>query len=1484
MADTSSTELQTQLDLQNQITQVLQSRLGILKAQEKALTNQVQLAVDMCKALKCEELEDISDRLENMRKEMEKAAQSATDMGTQIEDAAEEGVKSTEQLSSGFNKIAEEVDAGNGAIAGFAVGLLRGLGSAFQTITNLATATTGLVGTFFNLGTALLSVPFKLYENLLGMGNTGGGGPSPIRLELENIRKEFGSLSKAMGATAKTSLQQFRKEAANLAGTGIPLRRIFGSGPEGIAKAMAENLELIKALGPAAANFTKELENNVGVLTAYRKGLGLTTEQQAKFMKLAYAAGNDPMKAMDKFASQAINMGDAFNLSSKDIAKDMADMQADFGNFGGLGTKVMSQISVYTRKLGIEVKSLTGLIDGFDNFEDAAVGAAKLSQAFGMNVDAMKMMQEQDPAARLSMMQKAFKETGRSIESMTRQEKKLLAQQSGLDDEAAALAFSQKGLSMSYDQVQKAGAKSEKKQLTQAEAMSKLADAMERVFDSGGGGKFKSFFEAFTSGFESGIMRSKEFREVTKAIGASMNVVFKVGREVGKMFMALFPGIRETATALGQLFSPKRYRDLMGKVKNLFFDFFKDLKTDPKAGVEKFIDRFKKIFTDFFKDGGKLSETVLAGGKTILMAFWDIFKAVLPIAIKGLIDLMNLVTGFLKQKSGPMIDPAIFEMLRALVNTMIDLISVMWEKLWPPMKEMLITIFEKVKPWLMSAAPWLIGAALVKVILTGLMSAAWGAVTGWLSKKLLKIFTGAGETGSSSLLSSIKKIFSEGLPKLAEKIGTMTTEFLGPSISGALGRVGSMLSRLAGPVAIAAAIGTMGVTISKSTEKMGARLTSSFGKTAMQMGISASSIIDAITLGLLPDSLIEDIAVFTAKITSKMWKFLESILPSEAIAMFQAKINISFETLRGIGDIILGVFDMDITKISKGFGKIFDAIINELVVFTINLPKLVFKGILMMGEFLFKGLVKVLTWVLTDGFFYLLEGLAGLVTLLAGFGQFLIDKIVEVAEFFARLWVDPQFRQKMIDTAWNLGRDIVMGIVNGLWNFGTMVGTTLYDAWATFRDYWSEKIGPDGVRAIKALIDKIIDKLVSFKDKFLEGFSSAWSAVTSFFSLSTLKKLGTFILEGILSVMLYFPTRMLSLAREGWDKFSEFFSLSRLVEFAEDFIDGITDKLFGMLPLKYEIIARLAWSSFGDFFSIDKLRGLGSAIVDGIMDGLSSLKDKFMGSVSDAWSAVTSFFGWNSPATEGIGLGKGIVDGITNGLQDIVPNMLDVFNTVFEKLVDATQEGMKLVVNAITTSLSGIKNVLTSSGIIQAIVSTLGSISDTFVQSFVRSFRTVISIASTGLENIRSVLQLSNIGSSAIDSMRNFARGISSIIDELGRVSSPNFNIVENVKALGNTFSELSAQFARLENDPNLALAVKVGKGLSGRGTVQVKQEAVNITLNVNVNMSAEQLGKGLIVWSDTPPVGSQRRFATENRATQTVPTNLNAPAVGTRV
>ena len=342
-----------------------------MAASAKQLQDQTQIAMQLCAALKCESLDGMVEKLETMQGSLSDAA-----------DAAEKPKNSLESVGEAAGGLADKLDASKVAAVGAGVGLVSGFKNALGMLSAVGKGITGIVGSLGKVGATILKTPFKMMSGLIGMAQSGGGGPSPIREEMEAIRGEFGSLASNEGKAVASSLGQVQGSMGDLAGTGLSVAQVYGPGQGGVAAAMKDVHELATALGPAFSGMTDVISKSGVELSMYRKGLGLTADQQASMLKQASMAGKDPVEEMNKFASMAINMGEQFGVNAKVVGKSMATMAADVANFGTLSAKELGKAAIFASKLGIEAKELQGVISKFDNFEDAAKGAGEMAQAF----------------------------------------------------------------------------------------------------------------------------------------------------------------------------------------------------------------------------------------------------------------------------------------------------------------------------------------------------------------------------------------------------------------------------------------------------------------------------------------------------------------------------------------------------------------------------------------------------------------------------------------------------------------------------------------------------------------------------------------------------------------------------------------------------------------------------------------------------------------------------------------------------------------------------------------------------------------------------------------------------------------------------------------------------------------------------------------------------------------------------------------------
>lgn len=627
---------------------------------------------------------------------------------------------------------------------GIAGEALNKVAAGFNLIKNAMTGGLGIIfdviSAMGNLAVSILTIPFKMLNALISQT---GGGSSELRQAIEDLRKEFGNLRTG---SSKAVLDMSRAMRGQLAQTALSTWRIFGN----LAERIKTLTEYAKQLGPLFTNLTKSLVANVEAFGAYVKGLGLTEEGMKGVGRQALIFGTTFQEVGRQITTIAYQLGPAFGINGKEVSRAIGDMMQDVKNFGTLSVKQLGSIAVFTRKLGLEFKDLLGIVDKFDNFEDAAQSVAQLNQAFGLNVDALEMIKEQDPAARFDKLRKAFAQTGRSVENMTRQELKLLASQTGLSEEAVKLGFSMKNQGMTYDQVQKKADLAEKKQLTQAEAMQKLASSIERLVKSGDFGT-GGFFDRFIQGFIRGIQWSWPFRKMMWNIRRDLMLVFRAGIQVGRAFVEFFPGVKKVFKGIGDAFSPARWRAMLfgsGGVVSMFRTFFKDL-GDPsraKQAVQKLLGSIMRTFRSFFSGAAGAAGEVIEGFKNF---FKSVISGAGQLLEQGTEGILNAFEA--SGKVGGQVSEAMTG-FAGLLGRGIDYIrnNINWDRIFSNIKQIAEKAWQKVQEFFQSEAgqkliksanglynniePHLInlglkiGQAIVKGTLKGLVS--WASMLG----------------------------------------------------------------------------------------------------------------------------------------------------------------------------------------------------------------------------------------------------------------------------------------------------------------------------------------------------------------------------------------------------------------------------------------------------------------------------------------------------------------------------------------------------------------------------------------------------------------------------------------------------------------------------------------------------------------------------------------------------------------------------------
>jgi len=556
------------IGVQKQLNQMFEQRVELENRVLAAMQQELKIAMQLQAVMQGLTADQLVERLNEANQAMADLAAKATETGD-----------IGNQAMASIGEAAKEVSTSGGMMSKTFTGISKVMGG-------LQSVALGIVGSLFKMGKSLLSIPLGIFKSLMADAAAFSGDTSFMEA-LEKIRGEFGSFKEETSKNITGAYQTVNTQLQAM--SGLSVWQVF--------KTPADQLKYLHDIatkaGPQIHQFGNELAKSAGLISIYDKGMNIGAENMKSFMNRATVMGTTLSVQLKDTANYALQLGKDFNISSKTISKDVGMMMKDVKNFGSLTQKEMTVASVYTKKLGLEMKDILGVVEKFDNFDKAAESAAMLGQAFGANVDAFKLMNEQDPAKRVDELRKSMAAAGKTSENMTRQELNLLASTSGLTAEAAKLAFSQKNQGVSYQDIEKKAAKAENAQMKQADAMKGLSDNIERVVHAGS--QIAGFWKNFVEGFKIGFKMTSEYRGLMLTLKSAMWQFNLAGREVGAMFMKLTPGISESFKTFTAIFS----RD---KIKKLLFGFTSEFDS-MKTRVGGVVGGFKKIFKGDLDDG-----------------------------------------------------------------------------------------------------------------------------------------------------------------------------------------------------------------------------------------------------------------------------------------------------------------------------------------------------------------------------------------------------------------------------------------------------------------------------------------------------------------------------------------------------------------------------------------------------------------------------------------------------------------------------------------------------------------------------------------------------------------------------------------------------------------------------------------------------------------------------------------------------------------
>jgi hypothetical protein len=953
-------DLTDQLQLNLKINEAIKERSALMEKQRSLVIDQIALQRELCNAIECIDVDKMNDGILKTKESLNALFEATSKVKNVSNDFSKTG-KAAGSLAAGtavVNKVFGDMGKILGAVSG--------------KIGNFVKGTFTIVKSLGQVAKSIISIPFKMLDGLVDMANRFAI-ITELSRALEDVREKFGDLDRGTGKILKDSIRPMTGEFNKLTAAGHSFSKTFGRGPAGMAKALEFNAELMEKLNGGTERLRNEIGQNIAAMAIYRKGMGFTAEQQATLVALADAQGKNIVTVQHEYAKFSLGMAKRFGLDSKLIGKAMADMTADVGNFGTLSTKQLAQVATYTQKLGIETKALQGVVKKYDDFESAAKSAAMLNQTFGMQIDVLKMLKDEDPASRLSQLQKSFQATGRSYESLSRAERRRMAELAGLDDKSAELAFSQRGLSMSYEDVQAAGEETEVGFKDINETIKELAKNMKKILEEPA--KYKGFFAAFTEGFSKGAIQSEDFMGALWSVRNALTGTATAGKEVGKLFVQTFPGVKQFLNGIKDFFKAGT------SVKNLvpiFKKFFEELQDGPKKAREAAGNLWRDLtgnFTSFFGGKSGASSQIMSGLQTFAGTLGNIALGFAQSIMRNVTKAFNVVGEFFKN----MKTMSFGEALSEAIGTKFEFDAGGWfstqfgegfseigtlfvAELWPSIRNAFLSMWDWLHKdvllpfWHSTMKPWLkdLGKFLweeIKDIGSKVFSMWWNSVKESFNQ-------GNYGTSAAIFLAPFMLIFgpvnmfkvaffaiknlSIGLSKgFSKLIGIFSG--LGSKLGSIGSNIGALFSsgfaknlgRLAGKAGPWAMLIDAASNVSKAMENLGKESIERYGMGATKAGAGLSSVIQTLTLGLLPESMYTSIGEWFAE-------FFGGGEQGGLIGIFKSNLTMAFalisdllmglwDTVKGLWDVIMGILTFDFDRISNGLMKVFAGIGNMVV-------------------------------------------------------------------------------------------------------------------------------------------------------------------------------------------------------------------------------------------------------------------------------------------------------------------------------------------------------------------------------------------------------------------------------------------------------------------------------------------------------------------------------------------------------------------------
>lgn len=444
-----------------------------------------------------------------------------------------------------------------------------------------------------SLSKSLIGLSLKIAESAVATGNS-------IR---ENITKTIGESVEAvkdtfdLGSTIGEGFRKVDEQAKSYylmsEDVSNEFTKLFGTGSSAVARYVGELTSSISNMGTFAdalgGSIMKSKESTIGFIKTIR-GLGLSADD-IKYFAMQSVKNLSPVhETFDDIIVSISQTSKTFGVDRKKLSKDFMILRKDITNFGHLSNQELTRTAARLTQLGVSGDAATAVFNKFDTFESAAQSAAMMSQAFGMNVDALQLIKAENPLEIIEALRESLYMTGKSFDTMGRFEKSYMSQITGMNAEQLSMIMNFRSMGMSFDEIQHRLKESDPTE-QQRKNIASMTDSIKEIRNIFKGSNiFGDFITGLKTTIYYGTSFSSKFERASKVAQDFFVKGLKISDSAKKSLESLFKPLGDS---LDEMFGTEGGKEGIFNAGN-FSKIFESFTTE-------YSDLFAKVFDKSYK-------------------------------------------------------------------------------------------------------------------------------------------------------------------------------------------------------------------------------------------------------------------------------------------------------------------------------------------------------------------------------------------------------------------------------------------------------------------------------------------------------------------------------------------------------------------------------------------------------------------------------------------------------------------------------------------------------------------------------------------------------------------------------------------------------------------------------------------------------------------------------------------------------------------